>query len=84
MAIAFTKGSTTMYFSYDAGKFSDRDKDTLNVNFYGYGSLIGTTLGMDKKQCIRTLASGSSHAMTLMAVDLDANEKSKKRIVENS
>jgi bleomycin hydrolase len=39
---------------------------------------------MDKKQRIQTFASGSSHAMTLCAVDLDADGKSKKWLVENS
>ena len=78
MAIASIKDSTMMYFSCDVGKFFDRDRGILDVNFYDYGSLMGTTFGMDKKQRIQTFASGSSHAMTLMAVDLDANGKPKK------
>lgn len=84
MAIASLKDSTMMYFSCDVGKFFDRDRGILDVNFYDYGSLMGTTFGMDKKQRIQTFASGSSHAMTLMAVDLDANGKPKKWMVENS
>ncbi len=40
--------------------------------------------GMDKADRIRTFDSGSTHAMTLMAVDLDANGKPKKWMVENS
>ena len=39
---------------------------------------MGTTFGMDKKQRIQTFSSGSSHAMTLMAVDLDKAGKPKK------
>ena len=39
---------------------------------------------MDKKQRIQTHASGSSHAMTLNAVDLDKDGKSTKWMVENS
>ncbi len=35
---------------------------------------MGTTFGMDKKQRIQSFASSSSHAMTLMAVDLDKTE----------
>lgn len=84
MAITSLKDSTMMYFSCDVGKFFDRDRGILDVNFYDYGSLMGTTFGMDKKQRIQTFASGSSHAMTLMAVDLDANGKPKKWMVENS
>ena len=39
---------------------------------------------MDKADRIRTFASASSHAMTLMAVDLDAEGKPTKWMVENS
>ena len=84
MAIASIKDSTMMYFSCDVGKFFDRNRGVLDVNYYDYGSLMGTTFGMDKKQRIQTFASGSSHAMTLMAVDLDTNGQPKKWMVENS
>ncbi len=84
MAIASIKDSTMMYFSCDVGKFFDRERGLLDVDYYDYGSLFGTTFGMDKKQRIQTFASGSSHAMTLMAVDLDESGKPKKWMVENS
>ncbi|NDV58996.1 C1 family peptidase [Bacteroides sp. 519] len=84
MAISSIKDNTMMYFSCDVGKFFDRDRGVLDVDYYDYDSLFGTTFGMDKKQRIQTFASGSSHAMTLMAVDLDANNKPKKWMVENS
>lgn len=84
MAIASIKDSAMMYFSCDVGKFLDRDRGVLDVNYYDYGSLMGTTFGMDKKQRIQTFDSGSSHAMTLMAVDLDTNGRPKKWMVENS
>lgn len=84
MAIRSIKDSTMMYFSCDVGKFFDRERGLLDVNYYDYGSLMGTTFGMDKKQRIQTFSSGSSHAMTLMAVDLDKNGKPKKWMVENS
>ena len=46
---------------------------------------MGTTFGMDKKQRIQALSSGSSHAMTLMAVDLTKRKKKPtKWMVENS
>jgi bleomycin hydrolase len=84
MAIASIKDSTMMYFSCDVGKFYNREKGILDVNYYDYGSLMGTEFGMDKRERILTGASGSSHAMTLMAVDLDENGKPKKWMVENS
>lgn len=84
MAIASIKDSTMMYFSCDVGKFLNRSEGILDVDYYDYGSLFGTTFGMDKRQRILTSSSGSSHAMTLMAVDLDEKGNPKKWMVENS
>lgn len=84
MAIASIKDSTNMYFSCDVGKFLDRDKGFMDINNYDYASLFGTSFNMDKKQRISTYASLSSHAMTLCAVDLDADGKPLKWMVENS
>lgn len=84
MGIASLKDSTMMYFSCDVGKFLHAERGLLDVNNYDYESLLGTSFGMDKKQRIQTFASGSSHAMTLMAVDIDANGKPVKWMVENS
>jgi bleomycin hydrolase len=39
---------------------------------------------MDKKQRVSTFASGSSHAMTLIAVDINEQGKATKWMVENS
>ena len=63
-----------MYFSCDVGKFLNSERGLLDVNNYDYASLMGTTFGMDKKQRVQTFASGSSHAMTLMAVDVKDNK----------
>ena len=84
LAIASIKDSTMMYFSCDVGKFLDRDKGYLDIHNYDYGSLFGIDFKMDKKQRVSTFASGSSHAMTLCAVDLDENDHPKKWMVENS
>lgn len=84
MAIASIKDSTAMYFSCDVSKFLDRSRGVLDPDNFDYGSLLGTTFGMDKRQRILTHSSASSHAMTLVAVDLDENGKPKKWMVENS
>jgi bleomycin hydrolase len=84
VAIASIKDSTMMYFSCDVGKFLYSEKGLLDVNTFDYGSLMGTEFGMDKKERIQTFASGSSHAMTLKAVDLDTEGKPVKWEVENS
>ena len=84
MAIASLKDSTMMYFSCDVGKFLNSERGLLDVKNYDYESLMGTTFNMDKKQRIQTFSSGSSHAMTLMAVDLNKDGKPVKWMVENS
>ena len=84
IAIASLQDSTQMYFSCDVGKFLDSKKGMLDIQAWDYNSLLGTTFGMNKKQRIQTRDSGSSHAMTLMAVDLDEKGNPIKWKVENS
>ena len=84
LAIASIKDNTAMYFSCDVGKFMDRKKGTLDIANMDYASLFRTQFPMDKKQRIQTYSSGSSHAMTLIAVDLDEAGKPRKWMVENS
>ena len=84
LAIASIKDNTAMYFSCDVGKYMDRKKGTLDLNNMDYASLFRTQFPMDKKQRIQTFSSGSSHAMTLIAVDLDEAGRPKKWMVENS
>lgn len=83
-AIKSIKDSTMMYFSCDVGKYLDSDRGVLDVDNYDYESLMGVKFNMDKADRIRTHASASSHAMTLMAVDLDKDGKPVKWMVENS
>ena len=84
LAIASIKDSTMMYFSCDVGKFYDSKTGVLSTENFDYATLFDTDFPMDKADRIRTFASASSHAMTLMAVDLDAEGKPTKWKVENS
>lgn len=84
MAIASIKDSTMMYYSCDVGKCYNPKTGISSLNNYQYQYLFGTDFPMNKADRIRTYASASSHAMTLMAVDLDENGKSTKWMVENS
>ena len=84
MAIASLKDSTKMYTSYDVGKQLDRKRGYLDLDNYDYATLFGTTFPMNKAERIATFDSGSTHAMTLTAVDLDENGQPKKWKVENS
>lgn len=84
LAIASLKDGRKMYSSYDVGKFLDRKRGYCDVENFDYGTLFGTTFSMDKAQRIMTYDSGSTHAMTLTAVDLDADGKPVMWKVENS
>ena len=83
VAIASIKDDTAMYFSCDVGKFLNADRSLLDLANYDYESLFGVKIDMDKKQRVQTHASGSSHAMTLIAVDIK-DGKPQKWMVENS
>lgn len=84
MAIASLKDGRKLYTSYDVGKMLDRKRGYGDTENYDYGSLFGITFGMNKAERISTYDSGSTHAMTLTAVDLDADGKATKWKVENS
>ena len=84
LAIASLKDGKKMYSSYDVGKQFDRELGYLDTKNYDYGSLFSTTFGMNKAERISTFDSGSTHAMTLTAVDLDKDGNPVKWEVENS
>ena len=84
MAIASLKDSTKLYSSYDVGKQLNRNVGYLSLDNYDYATLFSTTFPMNKADRIATFDSGSTHAMTLCAVDLDDNGKPVKWKVENS
>lgn len=83
-AIRSIKDTVMMYMSCDVGKCYDKNSGVLSLRNYDYESLFQTDFPMNKADRIRTFASASSHAMTLVAVDLDAEGKSLKWMVENS
>ena len=84
LAIASLKDGHKLYSSYDVGKQLDRKLGFCDLDNYDYGTLFGTTFPMNKADRIATFDSGSTHAMTLTAVDLDANGQPLKWKVENS
>lgn len=84
LAIASLKDGHKMYSSYDVGKQLDRKRGYMDLDNYDYALLTGTTYNMNKADRIRTFDSGSTHAMTLTAVDLDKQGKPVKWKVENS
>lgn len=84
LAIASLKDGRKMYSSYDVGKQLDRQRGYLALDNFDYESLFSTAFGMNKADRIATFDSGSTHAMTLTAVDLDKDGNPLKWKVENS
>ena len=84
MAIASLKDGRKLYSSYDVAKQLDRKRGYADTENFDYESLFGTTFNMTKADRISTFDSGSTHAMTLTAVDLAADGKPLKWKVENS
>ena len=84
LAIAQLSDGRKMYSSYDVGKQLDRKRGYCDTENFDYAALMGTTFPMNKADRIATFDSGSTHAMTLTAVDLDKNGQPVKWKVENS
>ena len=84
LAIAQLKDGRKMYSSYDVGKQLDRKRGYCDTENFDYASLMGTSFPMSKADRIATFDSGSTHAMTLTAVDLDKDGQPVKWKVENS
>lgn len=84
LAIASLKDGKKMYSSYDVGKQFDRELGYLDTENFDYASLFSTTFPMNKADRIATFDSGSTHAMTLVAVDLYKDGNPLKWKVENS
>ncbi len=83
-AMASIKNNQAMYASCDVGKQHNRKAGVMDINTYDYASLFGVKFDMDKKARVLTRQSGSSHAMTLIGVDVDENEVPVKWEFENS
>jgi bleomycin hydrolase len=83
-AMASIKNNEAMYASCDVGKQHNRKAGVMDLNTYDYASLMGVEFDMDKKARVLTRQSGSSHAMALIGVDVDENDKPVKWEFENS
>jgi bleomycin hydrolase len=77
-------GNDAMYFSCDVGKQLNKDVGVLEMNNFDYAPVFGVDFGMNKTQRVLTSQSGSSHGMTLIAVDVAEDGNVKKWLLENS
>jgi len=83
-AVKSIKNNEAMYASCDVGKQHNTKAGVMDLNMYDYSALFGVDFSMDKKARILTRQSGSSHAMALVGVDVDKNDKPIKWQFENS
>lgn len=83
-ALTSIKLNEAMYASCDVGKQHNQKAGIMDPAMYDYESLLGIRFDMDKRTRILTRQSGSSHAMTLVGCDTDANDKPVKWEFENS
>ena len=84
MAIASLKEGNMMYYSCDVGKELNKESGLLTLGYDDYEAITGVPMTMTKGERIASFDSGSTHAMTLVAVDLDKSGKPTKWMVENS
>lgn len=84
MAIASLKEGNMMYYSCDVGKELNKESGLLTLGYDDYEAITGVPITMTKGERIASFDSGSTHAMTLVAVDLDKSGKPTKWMVENS
>lgn len=84
MSIASLKEGNMMYYSCDVGKELNKESGLLTLGYDDYEAITGVPMTMTKGERIASFDSGSTHAMTLVAVDLDKSGKPTKWMVENS
>lgn len=82
-AIKQLKDGKTIWFGCDVGKQSDRQKGILAANLYETDTIFGIETKLNKKERLQTGASGSTHAMTFVGVDV-VDGKPRQWKVENS
>lgn len=82
-AIKQLKDGETIWFGCDVGKQSDRQKGILAANLYETDTIFGIETKLNKKERLQTGASGSTHAMTFVGVDV-VDGKPRQWKVENS
>jgi bleomycin hydrolase len=82
-AIAQLKAGETVWFGNDVLKDLDRQQGILAPEFFSKSELFGVELQLSKADRLRSHEAGVSHAMTLVGVDLAADQPRKWK-VENS
>ncbi|WP_279036252.1 C1 family peptidase [Lactobacillus intestinalis] len=82
-AIKQLKAGETFWFGCDVGKQSDRQKGLLAADLYATDTVFDIETKLSKRERLETGASGSTHAMTMVGVDVVA-DKPRQWKIENS
>lgn len=82
-AIKQLKAGETFWFGCDVGKQSDRQKGLLAADLYATDTIFDIETKLSKKERLETGASGSTHAMTMVGVDIIGG-KPRQWKIENS
>ena len=84
-AVASIKADEALYASCDISRYYNDDEGIADTDIYDFEALLGMDFEIhDKAARIMTRQSGSAHAMTLIAVDTDENDRPVKWQFENS
>jgi bleomycin hydrolase len=73
-----------LWFAVNMGFDQSAEHGLMKHRLYDYETLFGIDLTLGKADRTRLHAGASGHAMALMGVDLDADGKPRKWLVENS
>lgn len=84
MAAASILADEPVWFAVDMRIDQSGSEGIMEHQLFDYGALFGLDLTVSKADRIRFHAGASCHAMVLMGVDLDADGRSRKWLVENS
>lgn len=82
-AIKQLKAGETFWFGCDVDKQSDRQKGLLAADLYATDTIFDIETKLSKKERLETGASGSTHAMTMVGVDV-VGGKPRQWKIENS
>ena len=82
-AIKQLEAGETNWFGCDVGKESDRQKGILSKGLYQTDTIFDIETKLNKKERLQTGASGSTHAMTMVGVDV-VDGKPRQWKIENS
>jgi bleomycin hydrolase len=85
MCIRSIVDNTPVEFDCDVVKYLNPQEELMDTNGYDYNIVFKTSFtDLSKKQMLECLESYPNHAMVLVGVDLDQNNKPRKWKVENS